>query len=138
MVIIALVGAGGAYLLSLRTSNNVAGAEVTTPSGLRYVDTEAGTGPSPQPGQTAVVHYVGTLQDGTKFESSRDTGQPFEFPLGRGRVIRGWDEGVATMRVGGKRRLVIPPSLGYGERGSPPKIPGNSTLIFDVELLDVR
>jgi peptidylprolyl isomerase len=115
-----------------------AGAEVTTPSGLKYTDLVVGNGPSPRQGQTAVVHYTGTLTDGTKFDSSVDRGQPYEFPLGRGRVIRGWDEGVATMKVGGKRRLVVPPALGYGERGQPPKIPANATLVFDIELLGVK
>lgn len=138
ILIVAVAVAGAAYLLAPSAGGPSSGDEVTTASGLRYTDIEVGTGPSPQAGQTAVVHYTGTLQDGTKFDSSHDRGQPFEFPLGRGRVIRGWDEGVATMRVGGRRRLVIPSSLGYGERGSPPKIPGGATLIFDVELLDVR
>jgi FKBP-type peptidyl-prolyl cis-trans isomerase len=114
------------------------GAEVTTPSGLKYVDLVEGSGVSPQPGQTAVVNYTGTLTDGTKFDSSFDHGRPLEFPVGRGRVIRAWDEGVATMKVGGKRRLTVPPSLGYGERGSPPAIPPNATLIFDIELLAVK
>ena len=116
----------------------VSGAEVTTPSGLKYTDLVVGTGPSPRPGQTAVVNYTGTLTDGTKFDSSYDHGQPFSFVVGAGNVIRGWDEGILTMKVGGKRHLVIPPSLGYGQLGQPPKIPGNATLIFDVELLDVK
>ena len=138
LIIVALVAAGAVYLFAPGARGPAAGAEVTTPSGLRYTDVVAGTGPSPRPGQTAVVHYTGTLVDGTKFDSSVDRGQPFEFQLGRGMVIKGWDEGVATMKVGGKRRLVVPARLGYGERGSPPKIPGGATLIFDVELLDVK
>jgi peptidylprolyl isomerase len=138
LVVFALVAAGVFYLLSPRLMSPASGAEVTTPSGLKYVDLVEGSGPSPQPGQTAVVNYTGTLTDGTKFDSSLDHGQPLEFPVGRGRVIRGWDEGVATMKVGGKRRLTVPPSLGYGERGSPPAIPGNATLIFDIELLAVK
>ena len=109
----------------------------TTPSGLQYRDDVVGTGDEAVPGQTVSVHYTGTLTDGKKFDSSRDRGQPFSFPLGGGRVIRGWDEGVAGMRVGGRRTLVIPPELGYGSRPVGP-IPPNSTLVFDVELLAVR
>jgi peptidylprolyl isomerase len=137
VVVIALVVAGAAYLFGPSLSGP-AGREVTTPSGLKYTDLVVGTGPSPSPGQTAVVHYTGTLTDGTKFDSSRDRGQPFSFVLGRGMVIKGWDEGIRTMKVGGRRRLVIPPALGYGLVGQPPKIPGNATLVFDVELLDVK
>ena len=109
-----------------------------TPSGLEYQDVVVGQGATPQAGQTAVVHYTGWLDNGTKFDSSVDRGRPFEFPLGQGQVIKGWDEGVATMRVGGKRRLVIPPELGYGSRGAGGVIPPNATLTFDVELLEVR
>jgi peptidylprolyl isomerase len=111
---------------------------VTTASGLSYIDTQVGTGPSPKTGQVVVVHYTGRLADGTKFDSSIDRGQPFSFVIGTGQVIKGWDEGVATMKVGGKRRLVIPPQLGYGPRGFSNVIPPNSVLHFDVELLDVR
>ena len=114
------------------------GKEVTTPSGLKYTDLQVGTGAVAQAGKTVSVHYTGTLTDGKKFDSSVDRGQPFSFPLGAGRVIKGWDEGVAGMKVGGKRRLVIPPDLGYGARGAPPVIPPNATLVFDVELLDVK
>jgi peptidylprolyl isomerase len=96
-----------------------------------------GTGPSPRAGQTAVVHYTGTLTDGTKFDSSRDRNQPFNFRIGLGEVIKGWDEGVATMKVGGRRKLTVPPALGYGASGTGP-IPPNATLVFDVELLEVR
>lgn len=111
---------------------------VTTPSGLQYIDIVEGTGETPQTGQTVTVHYTGTLENGRKFDSSRDRNQPFEFPIGRGRVIKGWDEGLSTMKVGGQRRLIIPPELGYGSRGAGGVIPGNATLIFDVELLGVR
>ena len=115
---------------------------VTTSSGLQMVDTQPGTGASPKAGQTAVVHYTGYLNDngkkGKKFDSSVDRGQPFEFPIGQGRVIKGWDEGVATMKVGGKRMLIIPPALGYGAQGAGGVIPPNATLIFDVELLGVK
>jgi FKBP-type peptidyl-prolyl cis-trans isomerase FkpA len=109
----------------------------TTESGLTYEDTAAGTGASPQAGQTVTVHYTGWLTDGTKFDSSRDRGTPFRFTIGRGQVIKGWDEGVATMKVGGLRRLTIPPALGYGARGAGGVIPPNATLIFDVELLAI-
>jgi hypothetical protein len=104
---------------------------------LKYVDEVVGTGESPSPGRTVIVHYTGWLENGTKFDSSRDRGEPFEFPIGRGYVIKGWDEGVMTMKVGGKRKLTIPPALGYGSRNKG-KIPPNSTLIFEVELLGVR
>ena len=109
----------------------------TTPSGLQYRDDVVGEGAEAKAGNLVSVHYTGTLQNGSKFDSSRDRGQAFEFPLGAGRVIRGWDEGVAGMRIGGRRTLVIPPELGYGARAIGP-IPPNSTLIFDVELLGVR
>jgi len=110
----------------------------TTASGLEYDDIREGTGQSPAHGQTAVVHYVGTLTDGKKFDSSRDRGQPFEFPIGLGRVIKGWDEGVATMKVGGLRKLTVPPDLGYGARGAGGVIPPNATLVFEVELLGIK
>jgi peptidylprolyl isomerase len=113
-----------------------------TSTGLEFEDTQAGTGASPQKGQTCVMHYTGWLWEnntkGAKFDSSLDRGQPFEFPIGMGRVIRGWDEGVASMKVGGKRTLRIPANLGYGERGAAGVIPPNATLLFEVELLGVR
>ena len=111
---------------------------VTTDSGLKYIDIVDGTGTTPQKGQTVSVHYTGTLENGTKFDSSRDRGQPFQFPLGAGRVIKGWDEGIATMKIGGQRQLIIPPDLGYGSRGAGGVIPPNATLLFDVELLGVE
>ena len=111
---------------------------MTTDSGLQYLDTEVGAGDPAQAGQTVRVHYTGTLEDGTKFDSSLDRNEPFEFPLGAGMVIAGWEEGIAGMRVGGKRTLTIPPALGYGASGVPGAIPPNATLIFTVELLDIR
>ena len=111
--------------------------ETSTISGLKYIDLVEGKGESPKPGQIVAVHYTGTLTDGKKFDSSVDRGQPLLFPIGMGRVIKGWDEGVMSMKVGGKRRLIVPASLGYGARGSGP-IPPNATLIFDVELLGVK
>jgi len=114
------------------------GQEVATPSGLKYVDEKVGTGAEAKAGQTAVVHYTGWLTDGRKFDSSKDRGQPFTFPLGGGRVIKGWDEGVQGMKVGGVRRLTIPPQLGYGASGAGGVIPPNATLVFEVELLDVK
>ncbi len=111
---------------------------VTLHDGLKYVDLVVGKGPRPKKAQTVRVHYVGTLVNGKKFDSSRDRGQPFEFPLGEGRVIAGWDEGVATMRVSGRRKLIVPPSLGYGAAGAGGVIPPGATLIFDIELLGVE
>ena len=120
----------------------IAGKPMTTASGLQITDSKVGTGATPKPGQTCVMHYTGWLYvngaKGQKFDSSVDRGQPFEFPIGRGRVIGGWDEGVSTMKVGGKRTLIIPPALGYGARGAGGVIPPNATLIFEVELLDVK
>jgi len=111
---------------------------ISTDSGLRYVDLVEGRGASPAPGDRVEVHYTGWLKDGTKFDSSVDRGQPFVFPLGQGRVIKGWDEGVATMKVGGKRKLVIPAHLAYGDRGAGGVIPPGATLIFEVELLGIN
>jgi peptidylprolyl isomerase len=110
---------------------------VTTPSGLQYEDLVAGTGASPLAGQRCKVHYTGWLTDGRKFDSSKDRGEPFEFAIGRKQVIAGWDEGVLSMKVGGKRKLTIPPGLGYGARGAGGVIPPNATLVFEVELLGV-
>ena len=130
----------GALILAMTAS---ASAEtVTTPSGLQYRDEVVGTGPEPKAGQKVSVHYTGWLDEGgkpgKKFDSSRDRNQPFTFTLGAGQVIAGWDTGVATMKVGGKRTLIIPPDQGYGPRGAGGVIPPNATLIFDVELLGAR
>lgn len=114
------------------------GEEVTTASGLKYVDEKIGDGAAPTQGQILTVHYDGTLPDGKKFDSSRDRGKPIQFKLGAGQVIKGWDEGFSTMKIGGKRKLIIPPQLGYGDKGIPGVIPENSTLTFDVELLDAK
>jgi peptidylprolyl isomerase len=119
-----------------------AGKTMTTASGLQIIDSTVGTGAAPKPGQICVMHYTGWLYEdgkkGKKFDSSVDRNEPFEFPIGQRRVIAGWDEGVATMKVGGKRTLIIPPALGYGARGAGGVIPPNATLIFDVELLGVK
>jgi peptidylprolyl isomerase len=115
---------------------------VTTPSGLKYIDVKVGTGASPRTGQTCVMNYTGWLYNGgkkgAKFDSSLDHGEPFEFKIGMHQVIAGWDEGVATMKVGGKRALIIPPSLGYGAQGAGGVIPPNATLMFDVDLLAIK
>nr|WP_315796799.1 FKBP-type peptidyl-prolyl cis-trans isomerase [Bradyrhizobium sp. SZCCHNRI3043] len=142
----ALAAAGvvlGSRAVSAQTSSaKPTGKTMTTPSGLQIIDTKEGTGATPTRGQTCVMHYTGWLyengQKGKKFDSSVDRNEPFEFPIGMKRVIAGWDEGVATMKVGGKRTLIIPPELGYGARGAGGVIPPNATLMFDVELLGVK
>jgi peptidylprolyl isomerase len=113
-------------------------AQVTTASGLKYVEIAEGTGDTPKTGQTVSVHYTGTLESGKKFDSSRDRNQAFEFQIGEGQVIKGWDEGLSTMKVGGRRQLIIPAELGYGARGAGSVIPPNATLVFDVELLKIK
>jgi peptidylprolyl isomerase len=132
----------GSSAMTDPSSAQSASKPVTTSSGLQIIDTKVGTGASPRENQTAVVHYTGWLYNngtkGAKFDSSVDRGQPFEFPIGQGRVIKGWDEGVATMKIGGKRTLIVPPQLGYGARGAGGAIPPNATLMFDVELLGVK
>jgi peptidylprolyl isomerase len=124
-----------AYLLTHR--GPATGAEVATGSGLKYVELIEGTGATPQPGLMVSVDYLGTLENGMKFDSSYDKGRPMEFRYGVQPMIKGWDEGLKTMKVGGKRKLIVPPSLGYGAQGRP-GIPPNSTLIFEVELLSVK
>jgi peptidylprolyl isomerase len=140
-LVTALAGTLAAGAPTTATAQTV-GKTMTTPSGLQITDSTIGTGATPQPGQICVMHYTGWLYQngvkGKKFDSSLDRGQPFEFPLGKHQVIAGWDEGVASMKVGGKRTLIIPPELGYGARGAGGIIPPNATLMFDVELLDVK
>jgi peptidylprolyl isomerase len=144
IAIIAAIGTVGvlAFAVPSDASAQTAGKTVTTASGLQIIDDAVGTGATPKPGQICVMHYTGWLYEngkkGKKFDSSVDRNQPFEFPIGAGRVIAGWDEGVATMKVGGKRTLIIPAELGYGARGAGGVIPPNATLIFDVELLAVK
>ncbi len=120
------------------TTSGGTGNFTKTASGLEYEDLTVGTGASPTPGKNVKVHYTGTLTNGTKFDSSLDRGQPYEFAIVTGSVIQGWHEGIVTMKVGGKRRLRIPPNLAYGPSGRPPTIPPNSTLMFDVELVDAK
>jgi peptidylprolyl isomerase len=139
----ALVAAAIIAIITATTLTPAAAQPVmTTSSGLKIIDTKVGTGPMPRPGQTCVMHYTGWLYEngvkGKKFDSSLDRNEPFEFKIGGHQVIGGWDEGVATMKVGGKRTLIIPPELGYGARGAGGVIPPNATLIFDVELLAVK
>jgi len=133
-----------AILLALAVAplSALAASEITTPSGLRIIDVKPGTGPVPKAGQTVTVNYTGWLfvdgKKGKKFDSSLDRGQPFSFTLGQGQVIKGWDEGLATMHVGGKRTLIIPPDLGYGASGAGGDIPPGATLMFDIDLLGVK
>lgn len=135
MVVLAIAAAAVTYLVANRNANG--GNEITTASGLKYTDINEGTGATPQTGQMLTVHYTGTLQNGSKFDSSVDRGTPYQFRIGTGTVIKGWDEGLMSMKVGGKRKLIVPPSLGYGAAGTS-NIPPNSTLIFDVELLGIK
>ena len=137
IAVIALLAVSAvAYVITHRRPKE--GPETVTTSGLKYVDLIQGEGSSPQTGQMVSVNYIGTLENGKKFDSSYDHGKPFEFRIGTGSVIKGWDEGLMSMKVGGKRKLIIPPALGYGVRGAPPDIPGNSTLVFEIELLGIK
>lgn len=124
--------------LSINPINSAAPKTTTTDSGLQIVEVKEGTGIIPKAGDIVRVHYTGTLPDGTKFDSSRDRNEPFQFTLGEGQVIKGWDEGISTMKVGGRRNLIIPPDLGYGARGAGTTIPANATLHFDVELIGIQ
>lgn len=138
VIVLALAAAAVAYLIVNRKGKG--GDEITTASGLKYTDVVVGTGATPQKGQTVSVHYTGTLENGIKFDSSYDHPgqQPLEFQLGTPGIIQGWNEGIATMKVGGKRKLTIPPALAYKNFGKPPLIPPNATLKFDVELMAVK
>jgi hypothetical protein len=139
VVLVLAVSVIGFMIINRAGKTGGGGTEITTASGLKYIDIVEGTGPSPQTGQAVSVNYTGTLVNGTKFDSSYDPGrQPLVFQLGTSRIIKGWNEGIATMKVGGKRKLIVPPGLGYGAAGNPPSIPGNATLLFDVELMSVK
>ena len=134
LLILALILVGA---VTIAGCGHKTGTEVTTASGLKYIDEVIGTGEKPRLGKTVSVLYTGTLTDGTKFDSSVDRNQPYEFRIGAGSVIRGWDEGILSMHVGGKRKLIVPPDLAYGPQGRN-KIPPNSTLIFEIELLGIK
>ena len=136
-IVLGIVTAATGQSQTNTSPTKVTGKPTSTASGLQYWNIVPGTGATAAAGKSVTVHYTGWLTDGKKFDSSIDRGQPFSFPLGGGKVIKGWDEGVAGMKVGGKRQLRIPPELGYGARGTGGVIPPNATLIFDVELLDV-
>ena len=130
--------AGGGKILTTMCAQAGRGQAISTASGLKYEDLVVGTGAEARPGKNITANYVGTLTDGTEFDNSYNRGQPLPLMLGAGNVIPGWDEGIVGMKVGGKRCLTIPPQLGYGAQGSPPKIPANATLIFEIELMSVN
>ena len=137
VIVVALALTAIIYMFTKREAP--AGPEVTTASGLKYTELVEGSGPTPKLGQTVSVHYTGTLVNGTEFDSSRKPGkQPLEFQLGTPKIIKGWNEAIATMKVGGRRKLTLPPDLAYGAAGNPPVIPPNATLIFDVELMGIK
>jgi FKBP-type peptidyl-prolyl cis-trans isomerase FkpA len=138
VILLIMAAAGLTWMLISGSKIGADGEFITTGSGLAYLDLKIGTGKEAKAGDTVTVHYTGRLSDGTKFDSSVDRDEPFPFPLGAGKVIKGWDEGVAGMKEGGKRKLVIPPELGYGARGAGKVIPPNAVLIFEVELLKVK
>ena len=139
VIVLVVVGAGLAWMaINATEGDGKSGANPTNPSGLKYVDEKIGEGKTAKAGDLVLVHYTGTLKEGKKFDSSRDRDAPFKFTLGKGQVIRGWDEGVAGMKEGGKRKLIIPAELAYGAEGRPPVIPPNAELHFDIELLKVQ
>ena len=137
-VVILFLAAAGSINLHTQGADKKKEEVITTKSGLKYVEVKVGDGKIAKAGDVVEVHYTGTLKDGKKFDSSVDRNKPFSFNLGRGQVIKGWDEGVAGMKEGGKRKLIIPSELAYGPDGRPPAIPGNAELHFDVELLKVK
>ena len=136
-IALVLLIAGSAVIYVITRQANPAAAEVTTPSGLKYVELKAGDGPTPRAGQTVVVNFTGTLEDGTPFDSTNGK-PPAQFRVGVGELIKGWDEGLMSMKVGGRRKFTIPSNLAYGVMGRPPKIPPNATLLFDIELLNIK
>lgn len=138
VTLIVLIALAGIYFAKEGCAKVTQTKEVTTSSGLKYVDLVVGSGVCPKKGDRVVVHYVGCLESGKKFDSSVDRDQPFVFTLGAGEVIKGWDEGLSTMKVGGKRKLTIPPQLAYGSRGAGGVIPPNATIVFEVELLNIE